>query len=305
MNGLTLSKAFYEAVRPQLAAEIPDVLEHAAAGLSGPGSECFGFDDQISHDHDFGAGFCFWVPKALLMREKSRIEAAFAGLPESWNGFPTRRFDPMGRVGPRSVEGFFTSTLGREVPRNAADWLDIPECRLAEATNGELFEDREGLVTDIRKELAFYPREVFLTKLAARTMQMAQAGQYNYGRALRRNDAPSAFLSLARFMEAAASFVHLCNKRYTPFYKHAAKSACALPLLGNALERVLTVITESNSAQNGNAQEAIEEFAEAVVLFLREESLSRARGIWLWEHGPSIMEGVRDPALRARNILEL
>ena len=57
MQGLELAKRYYEEVgRPMLEREFPELLPRLAAGLVGEGSECLGFDDAISQDHDFGAG---------------------------------------------------------------------------------------------------------------------------------------------------------------------------------------------------------------------------------------------------------
>ena len=61
MKGLELSQAFFEEHgRPMLETQFPELLPFLAAGLFGSGSECFGYDDVTSQDHDFEPGFCFW-----------------------------------------------------------------------------------------------------------------------------------------------------------------------------------------------------------------------------------------------------
>ena len=52
MKGLELSRAFWEdAVRPVIRETCPVLLPRLAAGLCGGGSDCLGYDDELSHDH--------------------------------------------------------------------------------------------------------------------------------------------------------------------------------------------------------------------------------------------------------------
>ena len=61
MKGLELSRSFYEgAGAPMLQERFPELLGRIAVGLAGEGSECFGFDDELSADHDFEPAFCLW-----------------------------------------------------------------------------------------------------------------------------------------------------------------------------------------------------------------------------------------------------
>ena len=56
---MELSQSFYEFCKEQLfAGGLEELRGYAAAGLAGEGSECFGYDDDISQDHDFGPDFC-------------------------------------------------------------------------------------------------------------------------------------------------------------------------------------------------------------------------------------------------------
>lgn len=107
-----------------------------------------------------------------------------------------------------------------EGPETLSQWRRVPEAFLATATNGQVFADPQGHFTAIREKLLrFYPEDVRIKKIVARAAVMAQAGQYNYPRCLRRGDTVAAQLALAEFTRAALSMVYLLNRRYAPFYK--------------------------------------------------------------------------------------
>ena len=55
MKGLELSRAYYEEYgKPMIDTQLAQYKPYLAAGLVGEGSECLGFDDELSTDHDFG-----------------------------------------------------------------------------------------------------------------------------------------------------------------------------------------------------------------------------------------------------------
>lgn len=59
IKGLELSKRyFYDIVLPEFEKSLKDILPLCAFGLVGEGSECYGYDDELSKDHDFGPSVC-------------------------------------------------------------------------------------------------------------------------------------------------------------------------------------------------------------------------------------------------------
>ena len=310
MQGLKLAREFYQVCQPILRAELAGIMDTAAVGLVGEGSECFGCDDAQSQDHDFGPAFCLWLPREVLLAEQPRIEAAFAKLPHEFQGFASRLAPQsrQGRVGPLPIEDFYAFFTGLDhAPATWQQWLAIPEYQLAACTNGEVFEDAGGAFTHWRTTLlAGYPHDVLLKKITARCMVMAQTGQYNLPRSLQRNDPVAAMLAAARFAEAALSFVFLCNRRYMPFYKWAGKLAGELPVLGKQVAQTLNVLALApmQGDQASEAVAAVEDFCTHAANHLRAVGLSSAPGNWLWEQGPQIMRHVKEPALLRMDMLQ-
>ena len=176
MQGLEISKLYFETYgKPMLEENFPQVLPLLAAGLCGSGSECFLFDDQVSRDHDFEPGFCLFLPEEALVdrRQEFLLERAYAKLPKDFEGVSRPALQPVGgaRHGVLRTADFFRRTVGSEngVLRTA-DWLSLPEQALAEATNGAVFFDDWGELSRIRGQLAYYPEDVRLKRLAGRLL---------------------------------------------------------------------------------------------------------------------------------------
>ena len=85
MKGLEIAEKYYlEFGKNMIDAEFADIKDKLAAGICGGGSECFGFDDDISKDHDFEAGFCIFIPDEDIIDRKTEfaLERAYAKLPK-------------------------------------------------------------------------------------------------------------------------------------------------------------------------------------------------------------------------------
>ena len=224
MKGLQLAEKYYEAYgRAMIDEQFADIADQIAVGLVGQGSECLGFDDEISMDHDYGPSFCIWLPKDVYVQYGAQMQAAYEALPQDFMGFSGRIEEEQGRgrVGILCLEDFYAGILGRDtVPVTNQEWLDIAEENLATATNGKVFDDRLGKFSAIRDGLLqYYPREVWLRRLVQSMAKAAQAGQYNYARAMNRGERITAELALTEFIRESMKIVYLLNRKYAPYDK--------------------------------------------------------------------------------------
>ena len=115
MKGLELSRKFYETYgAPMLHEKFPELEDKLAIGLVGDGSECFGYDDDISRDHDFEPGFCIFVPDDIDSSTEFKLERAYAKLPKSFEGVDRLKISPVGgsRHGVIKTGDFYLAKTG-------------------------------------------------------------------------------------------------------------------------------------------------------------------------------------------------
>lgn len=286
MKGLELSEKYYEAYgREMIEKGFPEIAEQTAAGLVGYGSECLGFDDEISRDHDYGPSFCIWLPQEIYVQYGERMQAAYDALPKEFMDFSQRVEEEQGkgRVGVLCLERFYQEILGYQgTPCTEAEWLSIPEEALATAVNGRVFEDRLGRFSKIRESLLqYYPETVWRRKLADALARTAQAGQYNYARAMRRGERITAEIALTEFVKETMHLVYLLNRSYAPFYKWMHRGLRELAA-GSEIGDMLSLLYQTQ--EEGDRVLIIEAVCNVLTQMLQERGLSDCQDNFLQSH---------------------
>ncbi|WP_065464599.1 DUF4037 domain-containing protein [Bifidobacterium breve] len=354
ISGLKLARAFWTQVgKPMLSAKYPQYGSRIAVGLVGHGSECYGFDDAYSQDHDFGPRFCLWLSDEDYAAIGEQLQADYDALPRDFSidaqghavfstntsaiatdhGTPSpitpRAQGANRRDGVFRIGDFFESITGyRTAPAQTSphEWLMLDEATLAAATNGEVFADPTGQFSKTRQGFKDMPDDVRLALISKRLGMIAQAGQYNLPRSLKRGDGAAAWLSIHEFVNAASSLVFLINvpmvAGYLPYYKwqfaalrKLSKSMFAL--LPDVAEQLESVMRLSSAACYGGAgfgeggkgsapaidqiNGIVEHIAAEIVKELQREHLTTSTETFLEWQRPYIEDHIAsdDPVLKS------
>lgn len=280
-KGLFLCKSYYEAYgAPMIHSLFPEYENRIAVGLVGEGSECFGFDDAFSEDHDFSAGFCMWLTKEDYEKIGAKLQQEYDKLPDTYMGMSAvQTSQGKGRKGVHIIEEFYGDILQTNPHiTEEAQWLSVEEELLCTATNGAVFRDDLGEFTSIRNRLkGYYPDRVYRKRLAKELTLMAQTGQYNYGRMRKRKDEVTAQLILAQFMEHTLKADYLLNRTYSPYYKWRYEGTKKLP----KLVKVRELLKEINDLPKGDDKipVIIEEIASEMIKELQVQHLIAHTGL--------------------------
>lgn len=305
MNGMELSRRyFFDCAEPKLRSDFPALFHSIAAGLVGNGSECFGYDDELSRDHDWGVDFFIWLP------EKDKNEVATL---QQWKSTLFDMYPPEqartrsvygARIGVMTVSEFYHSLIGYpEGPGDIQSWRRIPEENLAMATNGNVFLDNAGEFTAIRTTLLrFYPEDLRLKKLAAKCMAIAQTGQYNLSRCFVRRDWVSYKTVTARFTDNVIAAVFLLNRVFKPYYKWAWRRMTELPILGSQIGALLSSISETCGAWDDIFEKNktdIDKICSLIIKELQRQNLASSNDWFLTTQGEEIQSRIQDNFLRS------
>lgn len=303
MNGLEEAKLLYEQRgKDMLHTCFPEYEGRIAVGLAGHGSECFGYDDKLSRDHDFEPGFCLWLTDEDDIHIGPRLSRSYREL----TGSGTALKSAMGekKLGLLRISDFYRRYTGCPgAPESAEHWLSLPSWALAEATNGQVWQDDLGEFTAIRNTLLHgMPEDVRLKKIAARAVEMAQSGQYNYLRCLRHGEAGSAQLALTEFVRSSCSMIFLLNRRHEPYYKWVFRAMAELDKLSSLKDALEFLLLGENDSRLKEG--VIEDICASVIAEMRVQELTDSSSDYLEDHAFEAQERITSRSIRAMHIME-
>lgn len=300
IKGIDLCFQYYKYYGKNMIEQFSEYLPYIAVGLFGYGSDCLGYDDNISIDHDYGPGFVVLLPKDIYMIIGEKMQKAYQSLPNEFMGYK-RITSKHGnkRVGVYSIEDYF-STLINKIPQSKEDWLYSDENALLLCTNGKIFEDNYGEVTKIRKYLEYYPEDIKIQKLAKSIALLSQSGQYNYARCMKRNDEVAAGLALYQFIDEVISCIYLLNKKYKPYYKWSYRGLDDCTILKDlkSLLKELILLPSQKDAWTKDVQDInyndkkviiIEKICQRILSELKKQKLTKLDDDFLGNHVAQII----------------
>lgn len=269
-NGMELSEKYYQKYGiPMIEEKFKDYEDKIAVGLVGEGSDCFGYDDELSFDHDSGPDFCMWVTKETYEKIGKQLEEEYKKIPKEFMG-RERNTTAMGngRRGVLVISDFYEKYVGDSEADNI-DYSQVEDYSIACAVNGKVFRDDEGIFTKIRNRILLgYPKKIRLLKLAEDVANFTQYGLYNYKRMKQRGDDLAATILISDCCKYAMKMYHHIYNVFPPHNKWLHKSTLDIPD-GN---RVIYYIEAAiNKDANGEDAGIVEKVLDDLGLFLAKK----------------------------------
>ena len=272
-SGMELAKAYYnEYGKEMIHTRFSEYEERIAVGLVGEGSDCFGYDDALSTDHDFGPNFCMWLSDEAYAEIGEELQKEYEKLPIEFGGYKrVTTAMGQGRRGVLRISDFYKKYIGTDCYEEI-DFSKVEDYALAVCTNGEVFRDDEGIFSSTRERLKTgYPEHIRLLKIAQDVAGFSQCGQYNYLRMLKREDKLTAGIMLSDFLKHAMKLYHHILNVYPPHDKWLYESIKNLPDSENVVFLLSQISEKSMCTKNAEElQGIIESLAEYFAMKMYE-----------------------------------
>ncbi len=301
---------YYEYVEDLIHTHFQKYEDRIAVGIAGEGSDCFGYDDELSRDHDFGTGVCLWVTEEDMVRFGYNLSIAYNELVDSVErSYYTARLRE--RRGVMTIRNFYSNILQVDCDvencvMTEQSWYRLDHSCLKTATNGEVFRDDLGAFTAFRNLLLrYYPDRVWRMRIADMLHTYAASIQVNYARCMTRGDVVAAGLCRSQGISSAMELYFLLCREYPPYYKWTFRALTELDkrgiFAGKIRELALTVTDLSAWEGTGYHPDRLnkrdrtvvlaEEIASELETMLQEKHLIREKRQYLETHVDELLSG--------------
>ena len=306
------NRRFYDLyVADMIHSKFREYENRIAVGIAGEGSDCFGYDDEISRDHDFGTGVCLWLTDEDMSLFGYSLSIAYNELVNSVErSYFTERLRE--RRGVMTVHDFFSNILSidcdtKNCSLSEEEWYRLDHSCLKTATNGEVFRDDPGEFSAFRKLLmCYYPDSVWKRLISEQLHAYASSLQVNYARCMTRGDTVAAELCRSGGLRSAMELFFLINREYPPYYKWTFRALSELDSEGGFSSKIQALANEriSLDAWDGtsyhpnrlNYRDKIislsEEIASEIEQMLVKKNLIQKRGRYLEAHVDEVLRNI-------------
>lgn len=291
-------RTFFEAYgKPMIQEKFPEYVKRIAAGLVGEGSDCFGFDDAISMDHDYGIGFCMWLTDEDYEKIGADLVSGYEKLMEIWGEKSPHDLFLKNRRGVFSINSFYNGILGTDLnyeKGEGPDFYSSEEQQLATAVNGAVFYDELGIFQTVRDRiLGYYPEPVYLRRLAQALHEFSQYAQSNFRRMQAREDFITTKLCVAKGIESAMDIAYLLNRKYAPYYKWKKKGLEKL----EKLPEILPLLEQIATAKEQEVESLFDEVAGLFLQELKKQGLVKGDDLFLENYVRQILGGDKEKVI--------
>ncbi|CAM3086152.1 DUF4037 domain-containing protein [Streptobacillus ratti] len=287
-------------ILPKIKEKNEELLSKITIALIGEGSEVIGYDDEYSKDHDYTFMPTIFLNDKDYEKYHKELEDILLSLPQEFLGIKHVNNDVVNeRRGIKKISDYLYRFIGKEnTDLTIEDYRKIPEHSLFSLTSGEIFFAGNEEFTDMLSVLKYYPNVIRENKIATVCTRIAQSGQYNYLRLMKREDKIASNMSKSIFIENVIHLVYLLNSKYMPFYKWSARGLRDLPILGKDIEKRLLELIDNTVLDKHQMANRMEEICYFLVEEIKRQGLSKEKGYFLINHAISIQKNIDDEFLK-------
>ncbi|MBS4177654.1 DUF4037 domain-containing protein [Lederbergia citrea] len=247
IKGIELSRRFYYEIIEQVISSNFPKLQYTSA-LIGPGSEVLGFDTEMSTDHDWGPRLFLFLQKNDMNLVNDIYQVLQKNIPVQFYGYTV----DLKQTVITSLEQFIKRSLAIDIHKDIQliDWLTFPSQVLAEIVGGEVFCDDTGQLTKLRKQLNYYPYDIWLFQMASIWNRIGQEEHLVLRSGYMGDELGSSIIG-SRIVRDIMNLCFLMERQYAPYPKWFGTAFKGL----KCADELLPMLTNAQSARTWRERE--------------------------------------------------